>query len=189
MLEASRAGRARLTEIWIGTAASSDDAKNLDVSRSLHPIRNITWQWCALHELTAPQWYAVMSARVAVFVVEQTCAYQELDGWDSRATHLIGWDDREVAAYLRCFAPGVKYAEASLGRILTTPAYRASGLGREIVGRGLAYIQTHHSNAPVRIGAQARLERFYVSLGFAVASQRYLEDGIAHIEMVRPGGP
>lgn len=149
--------------------------------------RNISWQWCELHELALPQWYAVMSARVAVFVVEQTCAYQELDGWDLRATHLIGWHEREVGAYLRCFAPGVKYAEASLGRILTTMPYRTSGLGRELVERGLRRIETEFPGVPVRIGAQSRLERFYNSLGFVIASEPYVEDGIPHVEMVRPG--
>lgn len=147
--------------------------------------RDIFWQWCELHELALPQWYAVMAARVAVFVVEQTCAYQELDGWDLRATHLIGWQDRDVAAYLRCFAPGVKYAEASLGRILTTMPYRSSGLGRELVERGLQRIETEFPAAPVRIGAQLRLERFYSSLGFVIASEPYDEDGIPHVEMVR----
>jgi ElaA protein len=145
----------------------------------------LAWQWCELHELAAPQWYAVMAARVAVFVVEQTCAYQELDGWDLRATHLIAWDGPDVAAYLRCFAPGVKFPEASLGRILTSHRYRGSGLGRELVQRGLDRIEAHHPGAHVRIGAQARLERFYNSFGFVVASAAYLEDGIEHIDMVR----
>jgi ElaA protein len=126
-----------------------------------------------------------MAARVAVFVVEQTCAYQELDGWDLRATHLIGWDGSDVAAYLRCFAPGVKYPEASLGRILTTAAYRGSSLGRELVRRGLQRLERQHPGTPVRIGAQARLERFYNSFGFIVASEPYLEDGIPHIDMVK----
>jgi ElaA protein len=149
----------------------------------------IDWQWCELHELAAPQWYAVFTARVGVFVVEQTCPYQEFDGWDLRAMHLIGWHGSEVAAYLRCFAPGVKYSESSLGRILTTQAFRSGGIGRELVRRGLEKIHTQYRGAPVRIGAQSRLERFYESFGFKVASEPYLEDGIPHIEMIRsPSG-
>ena len=144
----------------------------------------IDWQWCELSSLTTSQWYAVMAARAAVFVVEQTCAYQDLDGWDLRATHLIGWRGEEVAAYLRCFEPGVKYREASLGRILTTQGFRGGGHGRELVARGLARIdELYHS--PVRIGAQAHLERFYGSFGFVKDSAPYLEDGIPHIEMLR----
>jgi ElaA protein len=119
-----------------------------------------------------------------VFVVEQNCAYQELDGWDMRAEHLIGWSDGEVAAYLRCFAPGVKWPEASLGRILTTRRFRSGGHGRELVARGLARIDDLY-RSPVRIGAQAHLERFYGSFGFVKDSEPYLEDGIPHIEMLR----
>ena len=144
----------------------------------------IDWQWCELSSLATPHWYAVMAAREAVFVVEQNCAYQELDGWDMRAEHLIGWSDGEVAAYLRCFAPGVKWPEASLGRILTTRRFRSGGHGRELVARGLARIDDLY-RSPVRIGAQAHLERFYGSFGFVKDSEPYLEDGIPHIEMLR----
>lgn len=144
----------------------------------------IDWQWCELSALATPQWYAVMAAREAVFVVEQNCAYQDLDGWDMQAAHLIGWSDGAVAAYLRCFAPGVKWPEASLGRILTTQRFRSAGLGRELVARGLARIDESY-RSPVRIGAQAHLERFYGSFGFVKDSDLYLEDGIPHIEMVR----
>jgi len=145
----------------------------------------MTWQWCELTELSTHQWYAIVAARLAVFVVEQNCPYQELDGWDLRATHLIAWHDDKVAAYLRCFAPGVKWPEASLGRILTTQAFRGTGIGRDLVARGLARIDATFPRSPVRIGAQAHLEKFYGSFGFVVASDPYLEDGIPHIEMLR----
>jgi len=147
----------------------------------------IEWQWYEHDELAIREWHAVMSARVAVFVVEQQCAYQELDDWDLRAFHLVGWEGREVAAYLRCFAPGVKFAEASIGRILTTQRFRSGGLGRELVARGLARIDADFPGSPVRIGAQAHLERFYAAFGFATASAPYDEDGIPHIQMLRPG--
>ena len=149
----------------------------------------ISWQWCDLSELTTSQWYRVVAAREPVFVVEQKCAYQELDGWDLHAAHLIAWHGEEVAAYLRCFAPGVKWPEASLGRILTTQPFRSSGLGRELVARGLRRIDVQHPGSPVRIGAQSHLERFYGSFGFRVDSAQYLEDGIPHIEMLRPSSP
>jgi len=145
----------------------------------------ITWQWYQFAELATLQWYAVAAAREAVFIVEQDCAYQELDGWDLRATHLIGWHGDEVAAYLRCFAPGVKYVESALGRILTTQAHRNAGLGRELVARGLARTEALHPSSAVRISAQAHLARFYASFGFVVASEPYMEDGISHVEMVR----
>jgi ElaA protein len=145
----------------------------------------IVWQWCELTDLTTLQWYAIAAARSAVFVVEQNSIYQDLDGFDARAAHLIGWENNEVAAYLRCFAPGAKWPEAALGRILTTQPFRGSGIGRELVARGLSRIDQLFPNSPVRIGAQSRLEKFYNSFGFTVASEPYIEDGIPHIEMLR----
>ena len=146
----------------------------------------IKWEWCDWSDMTLSQWYAIAAAREAVFVVEQNCPYQDLDNFDQLAVHLIGWEGADVAAYLRCFAPGVKWPEASLGRILTSKPFRASGLGRELVGRGLERIDELYPRSPVRIGAQAHLERFYGSFGFVVDSAQYLEDGIPHVEMLRP---
>ena len=147
----------------------------------------LRWQWYQLDELTTPEWYAVMAARSAVFVVEQDCVYQDLDGWDQSARHLVAWHGADVAAYLRAFAPGIKGPDASLGRIITTMPFRGLGLGRELVARGLAELDEHHGRPPVLISAQAHLDRFYGQLGFAVISEPYLEDGIPHVAMRRPG--
>jgi ElaA protein len=145
----------------------------------------IHWQWCNLDELPATRLYALFAAREAVFVVEQTCPYQELDGLDFDARHLIGWSGNAVAAYLRVLAPGVKYPETSLGRVLTTAAFRGTGIGRELMQRALEHIDECHPQHGVRISAQAHLQRFYGSFGFDAVSQQYLEDGIPHIEMLR----
>jgi len=149
---------------------------------------NLIWQCRALDELSARQIHAVFSARAAVFVVEQQCFYQDPDQFDIDAKHLIGWSGSEVAAYLRVLAPGTTYVEPSLGRILTTKGFRGGGLGRELIARGLAEIEKRYSATAVRIGAQAHLEKLYASFGFEVASAPYVEDGIPHIEMVRPAG-
>ena len=145
----------------------------------------IRWQWCVLDQLTVVQLHAVFAAREAVFVVEQACAYQELDGWDLDAEHLIGWEQAQVAAYLRVLAPAVRFAEPSIGRILTAKAHRGTGLGRELVSRGLAHLDAKYPSSDVRISAQAYLERFYRSFGFVADSEPYPEDGIPHIEMLR----
>jgi ElaA protein len=125
-------------------------------------------------------------ARQAVFVVEQGCAFLDADGLDERAHHLAAWSplQREPLAYARLLAPGAKYAEASIGRVLTTAAARGRGLGRETMVRALAHVAGTWPGVAVRISAQSRLERFYASLGFVVAGPRYLEDGIDHTEMV-----
>jgi ElaA protein len=147
------------------------------------------WRYLAWGELTTDELYRLLVLRQRVFVVEQTCPYLDADGWDARAHHL--WTDdaagAEARACLRVFAPGVKYAEASLGRIATAPEARGTGLGRALVAEGLARIEAAHGPVAVRIGAQKYLERFYGEVGFATVSEAYLEDGIPHVEMVRPG--
>lgn len=146
------------------------------------------WQWSSFDAFSPAALYAVLAARAAVFVVEQRCAYQDLDGADALARHLVAWSDGEVAAYCRTFAPDVKYAEASIGRVLTTQAYRGTGVGRELVARAVASLDAEHG-APIRISAQAHLQRFYASFGFVTVSAPYLEDDIPHVAMLRAARP
>lgn len=150
---------------------------------------SIEWQWRRYGELAPLEIYAIFSARQAVFVVEQTAPYLDMDGKDLDAWHLIGWSGKEVAAYLRLLAPGVSFAEPSLGRVLTTRIGRGSGLGRELIARGLEMMHELYPTLPTRIGAQAHLHKFYGSFGFVQASEPYDEDGIPHIEMLREPGP
>ncbi|MET0387707.1 MAG: GNAT family N-acetyltransferase [Polyangiales bacterium] len=150
----------------------------------------IRWQWCALPELSAAEIYAVMEARARVFVVEQRCAYLDLDGYDLAAQHLVAWSSTsstDVAAYLRVLAPSTKYAERSIGRVITSAAFRGQGLGRELMARGVEQLDQLFPTQPIRIGAQAHLAAFYGSFGFTRASEPYIEDGIPHIEMYRAG--
>jgi ElaA protein len=149
----------------------------------------IDWQWRSFHELTNVELYQVLAARQQVFVLEQQCLYNDFDGLDPGAHHLLGWrtvdGKRELAAYLRCLAPGAKYEEMSLGRVLTTMAARRSGAGRELLARGIEYAERQHPGHRIRIGAQQYLEKFYQGFGFATISAPYDEDGIMHIDMLR----
>jgi len=150
----------------------------------------IQWRWHKYTDLSPQEIYAVFAARQAIFIVEQNCPYLDMDGKDLDALHLIAWSNNEVAAYLRLIAPGVSYPnEPSLGRIITTKIARGSGLGRELVVRGLKKIYELYPTLPTRIGAQAHLHKFYSSLGFVQSSEPYDEDGIMHIEMLRQPGP
>jgi ElaA protein len=148
----------------------------------------IKWQWSGFAGLTAAQLYAMLALRQEVFVLEQACLYPDIDGLDPGAHHLLGWRDvggrQELAAHLRCLAPGAKYAEMSIGRVVTSPAARGSGLGRELVAQGIARARELHPGHPIRIGAQAHLERFYAGFGFATVSAPYDEDGILHVDML-----
>lgn len=148
---------------------------------------NIDWQWRRYSELTSLQIYEIFAARQAVFIVEQACPYPDIDSKDLKALHLAGWSGDQLAAYLRLLAPGVSYPEhPSLGRIITTKIARGSGIGRELVARGLEKIRELYPTHPTRIGAQAHLHKFYESFGFVQSSEPYDEDGIMHIEMTRP---
>ena len=150
----------------------------------------LRWQEASFEALNVHELYAIIAARQNVFILEQQCFYPDLDGADQAAHHLVGWTPQsEVAAYLRVIAPGVKYAEASIGRVLTTAAARGTGAGRELVRRGVALAARLYPDSPLRIGAQAHLERFYGEVGFVAASAPYDEDGILHIEMLRPAMP
>jgi ElaA protein len=144
----------------------------------------LKWQWSSLGELSAEQVYAILAARVAIFVVEQNCAYQDLDGLDSDAEHLIAWSGSNVAGYLRVLGPGTRFDDPSIGRIITTREFRGSGLGRELVAKAIARTRQRSPGMPIRISAQKYLEKFYGDFGFATVSEPYLEDGIPHVEML-----
>ena len=150
----------------------------------------IVWQWKRFADLAPAELYAILAARAEVFIVEQACTFLDLDGLDEHAWHLSGWAEsdgaRTLAAYLRLIDPGRKYAEPSIGRVLTAAAFRNAGLGRAAMQEGLARAAMLHPGRPVRIGAQQRLERFYRDMGFDTVSEPYQEDNIAHVEMLRP---
>ena len=144
------------------------------------------WIWRAFAELSAHELYSILQLRALVFVVEQECAYNDLDGYDAESLHLFSQDAAgRVIAYLRLLPPGVKYGEPSLGRVVTHPEVRRSGLGLELMREGLRRASQDFPGAAVRIGAQRRYEGFYESLGFATVSAPYDEDGIEHVEMLR----
>lgn len=146
----------------------------------------IRWEWLPFSGLDPRSLYAILAAREQVFVVEQSCAYRDADGLDLHAWHLAGWaPGDELAAYLRVLAPGARFAEHSIGRVLTTAPFRGRGLGRELMLHGLTRVEENFGRVPVRIAAQAHLERFYASLGFVAIGAPYDEDGIAHLDMLR----
>ena len=152
------------------------------------------WQWSRLSGLTATELYAALAARQQVFAVEQNCLFLDADGHDARAWHLLGWTETGpraapvLAAYLRVLDPGVKHAEPSIGRVLTVPPHRGTGLGRVLMTEGIARTRLAWPGWPVRISAQQRLEAFYASLAFRTVSPPFQEDGIPHVEMLQDGG-
>jgi ElaA protein len=141
----------------------------------------VIWHERAFDELTRDELYAILALRARVFVVEQNCVYQDVDGLDPRCRHLWAHDGGDIVAYLRLIPAGVTYAEAAIGRVIVAQRMRGTGLGKELMRRGLAAAGA----VPVRLGAQAHLEKFYTDLGFRRVSDVYDEDGIPHIQMLR----
>ena len=152
-------------------------------------MRNdLDWRWKRFDALSPRELQYILRARQEVFGLEQNCIYLDIDGCDEDAFHLAAWSEERAVplAYARWLDPGVKYAEPSIGRVITTGAARGTGLGRELMRRVLEAGPLAHRGHGVRISAQSRLERFYAGFGFAVVGERYIEDDIPHTEMLRP---
>ncbi len=142
--------------------------------------------------LSPRELYDVMALRQRVFVVEQACAYLDADGRDANALHLLGrGDDGALIAYLRVLPPGIGFRDDhAIGRVVTAPEVRGHGLGRPLVREGVAQLFAR-AGGPVAISlaAQAHLEAFYGSLGWARSTGEYDLDGIPHVDMRRPAVP
>ena len=144
----------------------------------------MNWKIKRFEEMTTTELYEILRVRSEVFVVEQTCIYQDLDLKDKKAYHLFFEDNGEIVAYLRILDKNVSYPEISIGRVLTTEMNRGKGLAREMMQRAIAFVKEELNETQIRISAQLYLKKFYESLGFSVTSDIYLEDDIEHIEMV-----
>jgi len=140
------------------------------------------WAAKSFEELSREELYAILRLRSEVFVVEQECAYQDLDGLDRGAVHLLGVEESELVAYARWCREGEL---VRLGRIVTSPRVRGRGHGRRLVTEALRRIVDLHRGARVLIHAQAHLEGFYCELGFERRGEGFEEDGIPHVAMVR----
>ena len=143
------------------------------------------WRFARFDDLTAREVHDILQARAAVFVVEQTCAFQDVDGADPGCWHLFLRAGGEIVAYCRLVPPGVKYPEPSIGRVITSKSARRTGVGREMMREAVARAEILWPNTRLRIGAQMYLKAFYEGFGFRQSSQPYDEDGILHIEMIR----
>jgi ElaA protein len=125
-------------------------------------MSGITWRAVPFAALTTAELYEVLQLRTEVFVMEQAGIYQDMDGADHAAVHVLGVSDGQLVAYARCFPAGVKFAEASIGRVITRESVRGTGLGHELMRQAIACVVAQWGAQPLRIGAQARLEKFYV---------------------------
>ena len=147
----------------------------------------VQWNLQRFDEISSGQLYLLMQLRQDVFVVEQNCAFADLDGKDQPSLHLSAWTGGNPVAYLRLVPPTIHHSGCpSLGRICTALSVRRTGLGQELVKRGLDLVAEHWPGQPCQIGAQSYLRDFYERFGFRVNGDEYLEDGIPYFPMRRP---
>lgn len=165
-------------------------------------MTDLDWTWHAWPQLDPDTLYAFLKLRSDIFVVEQNCVFPEMDGLDPRCTHLCGRDAAgRLLVYLRLVPPGLERRThqvegerpalpdgPALGRLVVAAEARGRGLARAAVAEGLRACGLRFHGQPVRLSAQQHLEPFYASMGFERRGEAYLEDGIWHVDMLKPEG-
>ena len=148
----------------------------------------MNWSMKSWSELTTDELYELLALRAEVFVVEQTCPFQDLDGLDRRegVLHLLGYQGDLLAAYARIMAPGIgDESGAAIGRVVTSPKARGGGLGHQLIGEAVKACEARWPTHSIWLGAQAHLQGFYGQHGFVAEGEGYLEDDIPHMGMRR----
>ncbi|SHI71518.1 GNAT family N-acetyltransferase [Algibacter luteus] len=136
-------------------------------------------------ELSTQELYDLLQLRSEVFVVEQDCVYQDLDGKDEKALHVLGFKNEKLVAYTRVFKPGDYFEFASIGRVVVARNERAFKYGYDIMNASAEAIKTNFNETKIKISAQKYLSNFYQNLGYKQIGEDYLEDGIPHIAMIK----
>jgi len=134
-------------------------------------------------EFYVQELYEVLQLRAEVFVVEQDCVYQDIDGKDQKAIHILGYKNDELVAYTRIFKPGDYFEQSSIGRVVVSPKNRGKAYGQGIMQASNLYCK-EQGYPSIKISAQCYLDKFYTDLGFITTGEKYLEDGIPHQAMV-----
>lgn len=146
----------------------------------------IDWTIKSFQQLTVAELYELLALRAEVFVVEQDCVYQDLDGKDQASIHLTGYENGQLIAYARILDKGLSYPDyASIGRVVTSPIARGRAIGYELMREAYHALVATYGAQPVKISAQAHLQGFYSKLGYVGVGEEYLEDGIPHRAMIK----
>jgi ElaA protein len=148
----------------------------------------IKWTCKPFGELSVYELYDIIRLRNEVFVVEQNCVFQDADNKDQLCFHFCGWKNDQLIAYVRLVPPGISYEEPSIGRVVTSPSERRTGVGKILMQKSIEECLKIFGKQNIRIGAQLYLKKFYESLRFRQISDVYLEDNIAHVEMLYTRG-
>ena len=139
----------------------------------------------AFEELRLQELYDLLQLRSEVFVVEQDCVYQDIDGKDAKALHILGFENDQLVAYTRIFPPGISFKEAAIGRVIVRDSQRKKAFGHEILKASIKAIQYKYKTQKIKLSAQTYLIKFYEAHGFEQVGEGYLEDGIPHVAMLK----
>jgi ElaA protein len=145
----------------------------------------VNWEIKPFETLSLHQLQQLLQLRSEVFVVEQNCVYQDIDGKDEKAFHVLGIYESKIVAYARLFKPKDYFENASIGRVVIDRNCRDRKLGHILMREAIEAIRSHFNETQITISAQLYLKKFYESHGFVQTSEMYLEDDIPHIEMKR----
>ena len=136
-------------------------------------------------ELSLEEFHDIIALRIQIFIIEQNCPYQEVDGKDKLAHHLFFKNEMdEIIAVTRILPQGISYAEVAIGRVVVHEDYRGTGLGNQLMSDSMNFVREEYGEVPVRLSAQKHLENYYGNHGFKSTGKEYLEDGIPHVEML-----
>ena len=140
-------------------------------------------------ELTTNQLYDILQLRAQIFVVEQNCVYNDLDGLDKVATHIFCEKEGEVVGSVRLLKPGTRFSHYSIGRLVVKERARGTGLGMQLMQESIKFLENKWKAQTIKISAQKYLQHFYEELGFEIVTEEYLEDGIPHFGMLYQSKP
>ena len=139
----------------------------------------------SFQELSLEEFHDIIALRIRIFIIEQNCPYQEVDGKDKLAHHLFFKNEKdEIIAVTRILPQGISYAEVAIGRVVVHEDYRGTGLGNQLMADSMNFVKDKYGKVPVRLSAQKHLENYYGNHGFKSTGKEYLEDGIPHVEML-----
>ncbi len=146
-------------------------------------MQTVAWKCKLFDELLPQEFYAIIRLRNEVFVVEQNCVFQDADNVDQHCYHLAGYIHNHLVAYARLVPAGITFPQISIGRIITSPGHRKTGIGKMLMDHAMENAYRLFGKQTIRIGAQLYLKKFYESFGFVQDGAIYDEDGIDHIHM------
>ena len=139
----------------------------------------------SFQELSLEEFHDIIALRIQIFIIEQNCPYQEVDGKDKLAHHLFFKNEMdEIIAVTRILPHGISYEEVAIGRVVVHEEYRGTGLGNQLMADSMNFVKDKYGEVPVRLSAQKHLENYYGNHGFKSTGKEYLEDGIPHVEML-----